>query len=145
MLGVVETWRDRLEEAKLHYASALQLRPKNAHYLLHYGVLLARLNENDLALANFLEAQKLDPSNPLTHFQIGKRYREMGRLAEARDELEAAIRLRPNLAPALYQLGALYRSLGEEAKARESLEKFERLSQQEKTREEDPIDENLEE
>src|SRR6185437_8640507 len=145
MLGVVEIWMGRLDKAKVHFASALKLQPKNANYLLHYGVLLARLNEKDMAFANMLEAEKLDPLNPLTHYQIGKLYRERGRLAQARHEFEAALRLRPNLSPALYQLGALYRSLGEEAKAREALEKFERLTQQEKTGKEDPIDENLEE
>jgi DNA-binding SARP family transcriptional activator len=58
--------------------------------------------------------------------------------------LEAAVRLRPTLAPALYQLGELYRRSGDEAKARETLEKFEKLTQREKTGKLDPIDANLE-
>ena len=51
---------------------------------------------------------------------------------------------RPSLSPALYQLGEVYHKLGEEAKAREAFDKFEKLSAQEKTRDEDPIDVNLE-
>ena len=81
MIGVVQIWQGHLEEAKLHFAAALKLQPRNPHYLLHYGVLLTMLNEDDLALANMREAEKLDPSNPLTHFQLGKRYRLMGKLA----------------------------------------------------------------
>jgi tetratricopeptide (TPR) repeat protein len=145
MLGVVEIWRGRLEEARLHFVNALKLQPHNADYLLHYGVLLAKLVEPDLALANMLEAQRLDPSNPLTRYQIGKRYREMGKFTEARKELEAAVRLRPNLSPAFYQLGAVYRRLGEEERAREAFKKFDILTQREKTEKRDPIDANLEE
>jgi tetratricopeptide (TPR) repeat protein len=153
MIGVVDIWMDQLEEAKLHFENALKLQPENAHYLLHYGVLLARLNESatapaapdgpDLALENMLKARKLDPSNPLTHYQLGKRYRSVGKVAEARVELEAAVRLRPSLSPAVYQLGLLYRQLGEDAKARAALEKFALLTQQEKKGEDDPIDANL--
>jgi tetratricopeptide (TPR) repeat protein len=153
MIGVVDIWMAQLEAAKLHFANALNLQPKNAHYLLHYGVLLARISENnpapatpeenDLALANMLEARRLDPSNPLTHYQIGKRYRAMGKFAEAREELETAVHLRPNLAPALYQLGLLYRQLGDQSKAREELKEFETQLQREKTGDEDPIDANL--
>ena len=85
----------------------------------------------------------LDPSNPLTRYQIGKRYRMMGKLSEAREELEAAVRLRPRFPSALYQLGQLYRQLGQDAKGREAFEKFAKLSQEEKTGKEDPIDANL--
>jgi tetratricopeptide (TPR) repeat protein len=144
MNGVVEIWLGHLEEAKLHFANALQFQPHNAHYLLHYGVLLAKLNENDLALKKMLEAEKLDGANPLTHYQIGKRYRLMGKLPEARQELETAVRLRPNLSPALYQLGETYHKLGQEARARAALERFEELSQREKTEKQDPIDASLE-
>ena len=153
MIGVVDIWMDQLPEAKLHFENALKLQPRNAHYLLHYGVLLSRLKEldpapgklddHDPAFVSMLEARKIDPSNPLTRYQLGKLYRKMGKLAEAREELEAAVRLRPNLSPALYQLGLLYRQLGEEPKARAALEKFAVLLQQEKTGEEDPIDANL--
>lgn len=153
MIGVVDIWVGELGGAKLHFENALKLQPANPHYLLHYGVLLARLSESDappaspderdLALENMLEARRLDPSNPLTRYQLGKRYRMLGKLAEARTELEAAVRLRPTLSPALYQLAQLYRQLGEDSKARAALEKFAVLAQQEKKGEEDPIDANL--
>jgi Tfp pilus assembly protein PilF len=68
----------------------------------------------------------------------------MGKLPEARLELETAVRLRPDLSPALYQLAELYHKVGEEAKAREAFEKFQKLSEQEKKGDQDPIDANLE-
>jgi tetratricopeptide (TPR) repeat protein len=120
------------------------LQPQNAHYVLHYGVLLTMLNEDDLAMQNLQEARKLDPANPLTHYQLGKGYRALGKLPEARGELEIAVRLRPTLSPAVYQLGQVYQKLGEAQKARAAFAAFEKLSQQEKTGDEDPIDVNLE-
>ncbi len=80
MTGVVEIWLGRLDQGKVHFANALRLEPQNAHYLLHYGVLLTKLNEDDAALENLLAARKLDPTNPLTHYQIGKWYRTSGKL-----------------------------------------------------------------
>jgi Flp pilus assembly protein TadD len=68
----------------------------------------------------------------------------MGELAKARKELETAVQLRPTLSPALYQLGQVYHKLGEEERSREALEKFQKLTQEEKTGSEDPIDVNLE-
>jgi Tfp pilus assembly protein PilF len=96
------------------------------------------------AMSAMQEARRLDPSNPLTHYQIGKCYREAGKFAEARQELETAVKLRPTLSPAFYQLGTVYRHLGEEAKAREAFRRFEVLSEREKTGKRDPIDANLE-
>jgi tetratricopeptide (TPR) repeat protein len=144
MLGVVEIWQGHLEEARIDFVNALKLQPHNAHYLLHYGVLLARLVKPDQALENMLEARRLDPSNPLTHYQIGKCYRETGKFMQAREELETAVRLRPTLSPAFYQLGEVYRHLGEESKARGAFQRFEVLSRREKTEKLDPIDANLE-
>jgi tetratricopeptide (TPR) repeat protein len=153
MLGVVYLWMDQLDATKLHFANALKLQPDNAHYHLHYAVLLARLreldpappapNERDLALENLLEARRLDPSNALARYQLGKLYRKEGKLPEAQAELEAAVRLRPTLSPAVYQLALLYRQIGEESKARAAFEKHSLLSQHERTDEYDPIDANL--
>jgi Flp pilus assembly protein TadD len=153
MIGVVYLWMDQLDATELHFANALKLQPENAHYHLHYGVLLVRLHENDPAppapnehdpaLENLLEARKLDPSNPLARYQLGKLYRKAGRLAEAQAELEAAVRLRPTLSPAVYQLALLYRQMGEESKARTAFEKHSLLTQRERTDEYEPIDANL--
>ncbi len=152
MIGVVYLWLGELDATELHFANALKLQPENAHYHLHYGVLLERLHENDPppapnqhdpALENLLEARRLDPSNPLARYQLGKLCRKVGKLAEAQAELEAAVRLRPTLSPAVYQLALLYRQRGEESKARAAFEKHALLSQHERTDEYDPIDASL--
>ncbi|HEX4769811.1 MAG TPA: tetratricopeptide repeat protein [Bryobacteraceae bacterium] len=153
MIGVVYLWMDQLDGTRLHFENALKLQPENAHYHLHYGVLLERLreldprpmapNERDPALENLLEARRLDPSNSLARYQLGKLYRKRGTLAEAQTELEAAVRLQPTLSPAVYQLALLYRQMGQESKARAAFEKHSLLTQHERTDEYDPIDANL--
>ena len=140
MLGVLDVMDNAAPEAKPHYERALRLRPQNSHYLLHYGVLLNQLGKPQQAVHLMLEAEKLDPSNPLTHYNLGRVYLESGKLSQARDELESSVRLKPDLTPAFYKLGTVYRSLGDPNKARKALNRFEKLKQQEKKEEEDPID-----
>lgn len=140
MLGVVAIWNEQLNQAEPHFRKAIDLRPNSADYLLHYGVLLAKLNRNDSAAAEMLKAEKIDPTNPLTHLNLGRLYRTEGKLAQAKSELENAVRLRPNLSSAAYQLATVYRQLGDQAKSRETLEQFQKLNAVEKDQEEDPID-----
>ena len=140
MLGIVAIWRDQLTEAESWFKKAIELKPKSADYLLHYGVLLAKLEQNELAVANIREAERIDDSNPLIHLNLGKLYRLSGNLPGAKTELEAALRLRSNLSSAAYQLAGVYRQLGDQARARETLALFQKLNAQEKNEPEDPID-----
>ena len=116
MLGVVAIWKEQLNEAESYFKKAIELRPDSADYLLHYGVLLAKLNQNQPAAVEMEKAEKIDPSNPLTHLNLGRLYRVQGNLTQAKTELESAIRLRPNLSSAVYQLATVYRLLGDQAK-----------------------------
>ncbi len=140
MLGLLAIWRDQLTDAEFWFKKAIDLKPKSADYLLHYGVLLAKLEQNDLAMAKIREAEKIDNSNPLIHLNLGKLYRVSGNLPGAKTELETALRLRPNLSSAAYQLAGVYRQLGDQASARETLDRFQKLNAQEKNAPEDPID-----
>jgi tetratricopeptide (TPR) repeat protein len=143
MLGILDIMTNHEPDAPAHLERALQLQPKNAHYLLHYGVVLNQLGQTQKGMEFMLDAEKIDPSNPLTHYNLGRVYLEERKLVQARDELEASIRLRPGLTPAYYKLGTVYRDLGNPAKAREMMERFEKLQQQEKKEEEDPVSTNL--
>ena len=61
------------------------------------------------------KAEQIDHSNPLTHFNLGRLYRQMGKLPDAERELRSAVRMRPALARAYYQLATVYRSQGRTA------------------------------
>ena len=65
--------------------------------LLHgtRGRLLLVDGKQTEALAEYLEASKLDPSRPETFELIGRIYLKQGKKAEAIDNFEAALRLEP--------------------------------------------------
>jgi len=63
------------------------------------------------------------PESVLARRELGKAYRKIGRLQEARREWEAVVKARPEDDQAHYLLGNLYRELGEAALARQELEK----------------------
>jgi tetratricopeptide (TPR) repeat protein len=140
MLGIIDIRNEQLPQAESHFHKAMGLRPDSADYLLHHAVLLAKLGQNEMAVAEMRRAEKIDGSNPLTHFNLGKAYRQSSNLSGARAELEIAMRLRPDFSAAAYQLGSVYRQLGEQSKARAAFARFQTLNDAEKSEPEDPID-----
>lgn len=139
MLAVIDIMKENNEaSAKAHMWRALELQPENPHYLLHYGVLLAQMNEREQAVAVLEKAIRADASNPLAHFNLGRVARQMNDLAKARAELEEAVRLRPEMARAHYQLASVYRVLGEKEKAGEAMRQFQKYKEQD--RDDEPVD-----
>lgn len=60
-----------------------------------------------LLLPSFLEYEKvltLDPNNPSAHNDLGIIYIQQGKLRQAADEFETAIRLKPDYLEAKYNL-----------------------------------------
>jgi tetratricopeptide (TPR) repeat protein len=138
MMAVISVLKDHDNEAaRTHLERALAIEPENAHYLLHYGIVLSELN-HPRALPVLEKAVKSDPNNPLARFNLGRVYRRMGDMPKARAELEIAVRMRPQLARAQYQLAAVYRSLGEIERAKRATEQFNRFKDQD--RDDDPVD-----
>ena len=88
MLGVIDAVRAALPEARGHLEKALLVSPDNAFYRLHYGVILRRLGDDSGALEQFQRAAQSMPSYAPAHFNLGRAYASLGRLAEARTELE---------------------------------------------------------
>ena len=54
----------------------------------------------------------------------------LGRYAEARAELETAIKIDPHLGAAYYSLGSVYRHLGLDEMSRKALESFKEAKQE---------------
>jgi tetratricopeptide (TPR) repeat protein len=132
MLGVLNAIQEKLPLAKLYFQKAIALDPQNPYYLLHYGVLLARLGQNTQALVEMQQAEKLDPNYGLAHFILGDLYSKLGRYEEARTELERATYLNRDLAAAYYRLGMVYRHLKMEKSAKKAFEKFRLTKEKEK-------------
>lgn len=138
MLAALDVVKDNNEAgAKAHLERALEIEPANAHYMLHYGIVLMEGNDLKGSAAMLEKAAKADPSNPLVHFNLGRNYRQSGEIARARTELETAVRLRPAMARAYYQLAAVYRELGEAARAKQASQQF--LKYKDQDRDDDPL------
>jgi Flp pilus assembly protein TadD len=46
------------------------------------------MNQSDKALALLEESVRLEPTNPTTHYRLGSLYRKMGRVEDAKREID---------------------------------------------------------
>jgi Flp pilus assembly protein TadD len=72
----------------------------------------------------FRQAELISPSYALPRFQRGRLLSRAGNYAQAREELEKAISLQPNLAEAYYELALLLRRLGKSDEANQAMARF---------------------
>jgi predicted Zn-dependent protease len=73
---------------------------------------------------HFKKALRLDPSYALAHYQFGRLLVQRKDYSEARDELERAVALQPDLDEAYFQLAHADIRLGEKGEAEKALAKF---------------------
>jgi tetratricopeptide (TPR) repeat protein len=69
---------------------AVMLEPSLGLAHLDLGIIAANEGRNEEALREFLAAEKLNPEDVNVHWRLGRLYREMGKKAEAKAELDRA-------------------------------------------------------
>jgi tetratricopeptide (TPR) repeat protein len=79
---------------------------------LQYGILLERVGNSAGALRQMEQAKTLDHYNSFTYLNLGPLQSRLKHYADARKDLEIAVRLDPNLSAAYYCLGDVYHHLG---------------------------------
>lgn len=89
----------------------------HADLLTARGVAYYDLGNNERALADYTEAIRLKPRDPLPHYNRGFVFQRMGDASDAVEDFSAAIRLRPDDAWAYYYRGWAYKNLGDESRA----------------------------
>ena len=67
---------------------AFSLGPNLGEARLDRARVLMKLNRNQDAVADLQQAAKSDPADPSAHFLLSKAYRALGRVEEARTEME---------------------------------------------------------
>lgn len=93
-------------DAVTHLSTALRLRPERADLQLPLADALAADEARAAeALAAYAAAIRHDPTSFVAHYNGGNLLMRLGRFAEAGVHFEAAIRLRPEFAPAHSNLG----------------------------------------
>jgi predicted Zn-dependent protease len=80
----------RYEEAQQALNCALLLEPNSTGPYILLGEVLLKRNDTLAAISYLLRAEKMDPSNRLTHLTLGQAYRTLGRKEDATREYKSA-------------------------------------------------------
>jgi tetratricopeptide (TPR) repeat protein len=117
------------DKAEAEFKAALGLSADNASALTGLGNLYQKEGGVDRAVPLLLRAVKVAPNAFEPRFVLGSIYNRQGRFAEARTELEAALRLGgAQSAEVYYQLARAYGSLGLTDERRTMLARFSELT-----------------
>jgi tetratricopeptide (TPR) repeat protein len=87
-LGEIALRRGDLEQSYGHYSRAVELQPNDAEADIGLAKALMLMNQPDKAEALLIRALQTDPTSAVAHFRLSTLYRQTGRTAEAKRELE---------------------------------------------------------
>ncbi len=116
------TW----ENDETVWQRAIAVTPPNAVAQFNLATVLEKQKRHGEALEHFLEAVRIDPSQPKSYSAIGQIEIEQGRLASAEDWLRRGLRIAPNDVEANANMGV---ALSQQKKYREALTYYERALQ----------------
>ena len=87
-LGDISSRRGDVQEAYAHYSRAVQLQSTDAEANIGLAKVLILMNHPEKAEPLLQRALQLDPTSALAHFRLSTLYRQTGRTADAKRELE---------------------------------------------------------
>ena len=125
-------WRKRnAPEAMAALTKELATTPHHGMANLRMGQLLNETgDQNERAIGYLTKAHEALPDSTEVRRELGKAYKALGRLAEARAQWEAVAQMSPADDRVHYLLGGLYRELGEAAMARKAFERHREILKQ---------------
>lgn len=121
-LARVQYLRGRFIEARSNLREAARLGEPEARIELLDGLIAQEENRHETALRHLRRATAADPQFEPAWTATGTLLLKMGRLKEAKDALDCAVRLAPISAEARYQRARVQLALGRQAGAEEDLE-----------------------
>ena len=80
--------KNDLREAYERYARAVQLQPDNTEANIGFAKVLMSMDQPQKAQQLLEHAIQLDPTSAVAHFRLSTIYRQAGRAADAKHELE---------------------------------------------------------
>jgi tetratricopeptide (TPR) repeat protein len=130
-LGYLLWTQKAYDQAARELQAELALDPDHAPSLLYLADIDVKNNRMADARPLLQRAEKADPSQSLTHLDMGIVLSESGQLEQAIRELKEAARLDPSDADAHWRLSRIYRSRGNMQAANEEFAKTRQLKQAE--------------
>ena len=120
----------QFDDARAEYARAVETDPQNGKALAEYAHLVAQLGE----LAEAETLLRAGPEDLQVHYTLSAILRETERMSEALAELDKAIALAPDFAPAYHDRGVILSRLGRGEEAIPPFESALRLREDPATR-----------
>jgi TolB-like protein/DNA-binding winged helix-turn-helix (wHTH) protein/Tfp pilus assembly protein PilF len=90
------------------YREAIELNPSDAYVRQQYALYLLSVKRPDTAIAQILEAARLDPLSVRTRCYVAWSFYSVGRFLEAQEQVTRALALDPNSPFGLYIQGHLF-------------------------------------
>lgn len=87
-LAEIDARNGKTQQAHAEYAQAVQLEPDDAQANLGLAGVLITMGQDSQALPYLEDAVRLEPTDPTAHYRLGMLYRKMGRVEEARREID---------------------------------------------------------
>jgi cytochrome c-type biogenesis protein CcmH/NrfG len=87
-LAEIDAGKGNIEQSYKEYAKAVELQPADADAKLGLAKALIEMNQTDKALVLLEDTVKLEPTNGIAHYRLATLYRKMGRVDDAKREVE---------------------------------------------------------
>ena len=102
----------RLNDAVVHYMSALEVDLNCVDGYFNLGIALKNLGQLDGAVAHYQKVLKINPGHAKAHNNLGNTLRDQGRLEDTIVCYRKAIKLKSNYVEARYNLGVALMNRG---------------------------------
>ena len=106
-LAEIDARKGNIEQSYQEYTKAVELQPADADAKLGLAKTLIEMNQPDKALALLEDTVQLEPTNATAHYRLATLYRKMGRVDDAKREME----LYKKFKEMKEKLSALYKEL----------------------------------
>jgi len=106
-LAEIDARKGNIEQSYQEYTKAVALQPADADAKLGLAKMLIEMNQSEKALPLLEEAVQLEPTNATAHYRLATLYRQMGRVDDAKREME----LYKKFKEMKEKLSALYKEL----------------------------------
>src|ERR1051326_6694240 len=120
--GLTFARRNDLKAAEAEFRRAVELSPRNIEYLTELGGLLGMQRKLEESSIYFQRALKVDPSSVAIRRNLASNQWQMGRFAEARENLKRVLTSNPQDSRTILLLGMVAESLKDYSEAMRRLE-----------------------